>query len=61
MGTGPNIHLKGREIVLVTGLYWWRKPGYQENTTDKLDHKMLYQVHLAMNEVRTRNLSGDRH
>ena len=56
MGTGPNIHLKGREIVLVTGLYW-----YQENTTDKLDHKMLYRVHLAMNEVRTRNLSGDRH
>ena len=48
--------------------YWRKKPEYPKKTidlpqvTDKLDHRMLYRVHLIMNWVRTHNVyTGHRH
>ena len=56
----------------ISVISWWsvllvEETHYPEKTTDlsqvndEFDHIMLYQVHLTINRIRTRNFIGDRH
>ena len=43
-------------FIVAVNFFWWMKPEYPENTTDKFYHILLYRVHLAMNSFECKTL-----